>query len=316
MRPLPARRMLRQQMRLGRGVQGAGRLVENEHARVADDGPGHGDQLALAQRQAGAALAEHGLVALGQAADELVGADEAGGGDDRAPASGRRRPCRCSRRRCRRTAAPPAAPRRSAAGSRPATAGEVLPVEQHPARLGRLEPEQQPDQRALARARRPGDAQHRAGRRPRSDTASSAGALRAGIAERRPARPAAGPGRRISAPASRPLASPRSAISSSRRRHGLPRLPELAPGQRELAHGRQRAGGEDRGRHQGADGHVAGHDHPRAEIDQDQRGQMLQRLAEAAGDMGDAPGLQPGPRAAQQMAARSAASCPARGPAA
>ena len=53
-----------QQMRLGGGVQGAGRLVEDQHARVADDRPGHGQELALAERQAGAALAQHGLVAL------------------------------------------------------------------------------------------------------------------------------------------------------------------------------------------------------------------------------------------------------------
>ena len=82
----------------------------------------------------------------------------------------------------------------------------------------------------------------------------------------------------------------------------LARLLELVPGQRQLAHRRQGARRQDRGRDQGADGHVADHDHPGAEIDQHQRGQVLERLAQAAGEVGDAAGLQPGPGAAQQMA--------------
>ena len=42
-----------EQMRLGRGVQGAGRLVEDQDARVADDRARDGQELALPQRQAG-----------------------------------------------------------------------------------------------------------------------------------------------------------------------------------------------------------------------------------------------------------------------
>ena len=81
-RPLAGAADIGEQRRLGRGVQRAGGLVEHEHARVAHDRPGQRDQLALPQRQPEPALAEHGLIALGQAADELVGADEPGGGDD------------------------------------------------------------------------------------------------------------------------------------------------------------------------------------------------------------------------------------------
>ena len=104
-----------------------------------------------------------------------------------------------------------------------------------------------------------------------------------------------------SAPASRPLASPRSRQQLVEPADRLARLLELVPGQGQLAHRRQGAGGQDRGRDQGAHGHVADDDHPGAEIDQDQGGEVLQRLAQAVGEVGDAAGLQPGPGAAQQM---------------
>ncbi len=54
-------------------VDGAGGIVEHQDGRVDEQGPGDGDALALAPRQRVAALADHGVVALGQVADELVG---------------------------------------------------------------------------------------------------------------------------------------------------------------------------------------------------------------------------------------------------
>ena len=51
---------------LGAGVQGAGRLVEDEHGRVAQDGAGDGEALLLAAGEAVAALADEGVVPVGQ----------------------------------------------------------------------------------------------------------------------------------------------------------------------------------------------------------------------------------------------------------
>ena len=75
---------LAQQLFLGGGVERAGRLVEDQDARVADQRAGDAEKLALAHRQPLAALAQHGVVALRQALDEIVRADELGHGDDAA----------------------------------------------------------------------------------------------------------------------------------------------------------------------------------------------------------------------------------------
>ena len=53
--------------------------------RVREEGPRDGDALALAARELDAALAHQGLVALGQALDEVVRIGEPGGFDDRRP---------------------------------------------------------------------------------------------------------------------------------------------------------------------------------------------------------------------------------------
>ena len=55
-------------------VDGAGGVVEHQDRRVDEQGAGDGDALALAARQGVAALADDGVVALGQLPDELVGA--------------------------------------------------------------------------------------------------------------------------------------------------------------------------------------------------------------------------------------------------
>ena len=58
--------------RLGLGVQGRGGLVEDQKRRVLQKRPGDGQTLALAAGQVGALLAKDGVVALGQADDEIM----------------------------------------------------------------------------------------------------------------------------------------------------------------------------------------------------------------------------------------------------
>ena len=66
---------------LGAGVDGGGGLVQDEHRRVGHGRPGNGQQLPLALGEVGAVAGEHGVVAVGQAADEAVGVGQLGGGD-------------------------------------------------------------------------------------------------------------------------------------------------------------------------------------------------------------------------------------------
>src|SRR5579883_2994212 len=58
---------------LRRAVDGAGGVVENQDARVGEQGAGDGDTLALAAGERDAALADHRLVTFLEAEDELVG---------------------------------------------------------------------------------------------------------------------------------------------------------------------------------------------------------------------------------------------------
>ena len=62
------------------GIECAGRLVEQQQRRVLQDRAGDADALALAAGQAHAALAQKGVIALGQCPDELVGEGGLGGG--------------------------------------------------------------------------------------------------------------------------------------------------------------------------------------------------------------------------------------------
>src|ERR1051326_3564538 len=57
-------------------VERAGRLVEDENARIGDERARDGDALALAARERGAALADDGVVALGELEDEIMRAGE------------------------------------------------------------------------------------------------------------------------------------------------------------------------------------------------------------------------------------------------
>ena len=76
---------------LGRGVDRRGGVVEDQDARVGQQRAGDRQALALAAGERQAALADAGVVAVGQALDELVGLGAAGGGHDLlvASASGR-----------------------------------------------------------------------------------------------------------------------------------------------------------------------------------------------------------------------------------
>ena len=166
-RPLPARRML-----ASRCASAAGSRALVASSRTSMRGlrtmrAGDGEELALAQRQAGAALAQHRLVAVGQAADELVGTDEAGGGDDpreRAVGGAHADVLGDGAREELHLLRHHADLRR---GSRPATArrGPARRAAPGPA-SGVSRPSRTAHQRALARAGRAGDAQHRAGLEP------------------------------------------------------------------------------------------------------------------------------------------------------
>ena len=65
---------------LGVDVERRGRLVEDEDRRRLEHGAGDGDALLLAARELQAALADLGLVAVGQALDEVGDLGGLGGG--------------------------------------------------------------------------------------------------------------------------------------------------------------------------------------------------------------------------------------------
>ena len=67
---------------LGVQVDVRGRLVEDQDARVGDQRAREGDQLALAGGELRAALADLGVIALGQLGDELLRADRRRGRRD------------------------------------------------------------------------------------------------------------------------------------------------------------------------------------------------------------------------------------------
>ncbi len=64
---------------LALGIQRGGGLVEQQDARIGENGAGDGDALALAAGKFGAARADEGVIALGQRGDEIVGVGLAGG---------------------------------------------------------------------------------------------------------------------------------------------------------------------------------------------------------------------------------------------
>ncbi len=64
------------------GVNARGRVVEDEDARLHEDGPGNRDALALPAGKREPLLANDGVVAFGQPGDEIVGVSEASGALD------------------------------------------------------------------------------------------------------------------------------------------------------------------------------------------------------------------------------------------
>lgn len=67
---------------LGFGIQGGGGFIKDENGGIAEDGSGDGDALALSTRESRAAFAQHGLIALREGHDEVVGIGAFGGGLD------------------------------------------------------------------------------------------------------------------------------------------------------------------------------------------------------------------------------------------
>ena len=67
---------------LGFGVEAGGGFVEDQDARVGQDGAGDGDALALAAGELDAALADDGVVLLFEVLGELVDAGDAAGFED------------------------------------------------------------------------------------------------------------------------------------------------------------------------------------------------------------------------------------------
>ena len=78
-RPSASRRERLLDRALGLDVERARGLVEDEHGRVAQDRAGDRDALLLAAGEAEAALADDGVVALGQRRDDVVDLGGAGG---------------------------------------------------------------------------------------------------------------------------------------------------------------------------------------------------------------------------------------------
>ena len=66
-------------MRLGLGVEARGGFVEDEDARIGQDGAGDGESLALAAAEFYAALADDGVVSVGKAFGELIDPGDAAG---------------------------------------------------------------------------------------------------------------------------------------------------------------------------------------------------------------------------------------------
>jgi len=67
---------------VGAGVDGGGRVVEDEDLRPLEQGAGDAQALLLASGDIGAALLDAGVVAVGELPDELVGLGELAGADE------------------------------------------------------------------------------------------------------------------------------------------------------------------------------------------------------------------------------------------
>ena len=67
--------------RLGAGINGGGRLVQDQHRGIGNRGAGNGQQLALPLRQVCTVVGQHGVVAIGQTLDKAIGIGQLCGGN-------------------------------------------------------------------------------------------------------------------------------------------------------------------------------------------------------------------------------------------
>ena len=67
---------------LGGGIDGRGRIVQDQNARIGQKGPGQGQTLTLPTGKGHTAFPDDGLVALAEGVDELFGLGGAGGADN------------------------------------------------------------------------------------------------------------------------------------------------------------------------------------------------------------------------------------------
>ena len=68
---------------LGFGIDAAGRIVQNQDARVTEQGAGDGKALFLPAAQGHAALTDDGLIAFGKGFDKVMGMGRFGGSNNR-----------------------------------------------------------------------------------------------------------------------------------------------------------------------------------------------------------------------------------------
>ena len=152
-------------------VERRGRLVEEQDRRVAQDRARDGDALLLTARQAGAPLSRHGVVAVGEARDELVDPRRGRGRLDLFLArAGAAAGDVLTQRRVEQERVL-ADHGRAAAVVGEAELAEVAPVDQDRAAVRVVEPHQQIERRRLAAARLADERDGLAGARVHAETA-------------------------------------------------------------------------------------------------------------------------------------------------
>ena len=160
-RPRARVAQVREDARLGAGVDRRQRVVEQQQRRLGQQRARDRHALTLAAGQRDAALAHARVVAVGESAStSRVQVGHARDALDLARASRRRARARCCRRWSRRTGTAPAAPRRAPRATRQACSrrARVSPQRMR-AGLRRIVAQQQVQQRRLAGAGRPDDAE-------------------------------------------------------------------------------------------------------------------------------------------------------------
>ncbi len=268
-------------------VERAGRLVEDEDARIGHQRAGDGEALALAAREAAAALADHGVVAIRQFEDEFMRARELGRGNDRLDGHGGIGQGDVV---ADRTVEEHALLQHDAdLTAQPGRVddAEVEAVDEHAAALRHIEALHELRQRALAGPGRADDADDLPGRNVEVDVAQHLGAVdpvakghmlqRHLAAQRRQGGLAGTVGRLRARVENVAEAFDRDA-----------RLVEVLPDLGEPQHRRADAPGEDVEGDELADGQIVVHDQPRTEKEHRSGHQLVDELDELAGRVGEA----------------------------